>query len=212
MAAVKNLFVTFLKRRPLLANCLTYGTLYVGAEFSQQFFTYKVIVSSLLRSCDLARWLNGACLQPKPPEDLDKPTLLRYAIMGTCFYSPILYNWYKWLDGRYIGIAPKIIMKKLLLDQFLLTPPLIVIFYIGMAAMEGNPLVEELQSKGLDTFIKSCYFWIPVQLINFVFVPPHIRITYMGMSSLAWVNILCWVKRQKFDRENPQHQRDDKFI
>ena len=38
---------------------------------------------------------------------------------------------YKWLDGRYAGTATKIVFKKLILDQFLLTPLLLVMFYTG---------------------------------------------------------------------------------
>lgn len=58
-------------------------------------------------------------------------------------YSPFLYNRvnlcneigllyrYKWLDKAYVGTATKIVVKKVLLDQFLMTPPLYVIFYAG---------------------------------------------------------------------------------
>ena len=35
----------YLKGRPLLANCITYGGLYMGAEFSQQTLLRKVLVS-----------------------------------------------------------------------------------------------------------------------------------------------------------------------
>lgn len=128
---------------------------------------------------------------------MDKPTLARYAIMGTFIYSPILYGWYQWLDRRFVGTAPKIIVRKLLLDQFLLTPPLLVVFFAGMALMEGAPLLKECQEKFGSTFSKSCLFWLPVQTVNFVFVPPKFRVTYMGACALAWVNILCWIKRQK---------------
>ncbi len=38
-------FMRALKSRPLLANCITYGTLYAGAEFSQQTILRKVTVS-----------------------------------------------------------------------------------------------------------------------------------------------------------------------
>lgn len=123
--------------------------------------------------------------------------MARYAIMGTFIYSPILYGWYKWLDGRFVGTAPKIIVRKLILDQFLITPPLLVVFFVGMAAMEGAPLLKECKEKFVSTFGKSCLFWLPVQTVNFIFIPPKFRVTYMGACAFAWVNVLCWVKRQK---------------
>lgn len=38
---------------------------------------------------------------------------------------------YKWLDKAFPGTTKQIIVKKLLLDQFLMTPNLLVIFYTG---------------------------------------------------------------------------------
>lgn len=43
-----KIFATFLAKRPLVGNCLTYGTLYFGAELSQQFVKYKIAVSLIL--------------------------------------------------------------------------------------------------------------------------------------------------------------------
>jgi Mpv17-like protein len=118
--------------------------------------------------------------------------------MGTLIYSPILYNWYKWLDKTFPGTTKKIIIRKLLLDQFILTPPLLVIFYTGMSIMERQQyLLEECQKKFIPTFQRSCLFWLPAQTINFLLIPPQFRVVYMGCASFLWVNILCYVKRQK---------------
>lgn len=53
--------------------------------------------------------------------------------MGTCVYSPYLYAWYKWLDNKYVGTSMKIVAKKVFLDQFLMTPPLYIMFFTGEA-------------------------------------------------------------------------------
>lgn len=146
---------------------------------------------------------NSDCiLQSSTPQEIDKPTLGRYAVMGTLIYSPILFNWYKWLDRTFPGTTKKIIVRKLLLDQFVLTPPLLVIFYTGMALMEMQAnTFEECQKKFLPTFARSCVFWLPAQTINFLLIPPHLRVVYMGCASFLWVNILCYVKRQKLPLE-----------
>jgi Mpv17-like protein len=125
--------------------------------------------------------------------------------MGTLVYSPILYNWYKWLDGKFPGIARKTILKKLVLDQFLLTPPLLVIFYTGMSLMElkfDDPF-EECRKKFVATFQRSCLFWLPAQTVNFILIPPAFRVIYMGFASFCWVNILCFLKRQKLEEFEP---------
>lgn len=158
-----------------------------------------VVVISLV-SC-----LQLRLLQTSPPQEIDKPTLGRYAVMGTLVYSPILFNWYKWLDRTFPGTTKKIIIRKLLLDQFVLTPPLLVIFFTGMSVMEmKKDKLAECREKFLPTFQRSCLFWLPAQTINFLLIPPQMRVVYMGCASFLWVNILCYVKRQKMtsDKSN----------
>ncbi|XP_065343867.1 mpv17-like protein isoform X2 [Cloeon dipterum] len=173
LALVKRVF----KKYPLVANCGVYGTLYVGAEFSQQTINKK--------------FLGG------PPYDF--PMLMRYGLLGVALYPPIYYHWYKWLDARYVGRAAPIIVKKLLLDQFILTPPLLVIFYTSMSIMERKgDILEECRNKIIPTFKSSCMFWLPAQSLNFLLVPPAARVVYVGSCAFIWVNILCWFKRQNY--------------
>lgn len=61
---------------------------------------------------------------------------------------------------------------------------------------------EECKEKFLSTFARSCLFWIPAQTINFIFVSPKFRVMYVGSCAFAWVNILCWVKRQNYTPTN----------
>ncbi|KAK5642440.1 hypothetical protein RI129_008607 [Pyrocoelia pectoralis] len=165
--------------RPILTNAVIYGTLYVGAEFSQQVLSRKILTD-----------------EKKP---LDVNTLKRYTLYGTLIQGPLLTVWYKWLDTRYIGTAYKIVGKKLLLDQFLMTPQIVWIFFTTMSLMEGKEdIFEECRSKFITTFQSSCIFWIPVQSINFMLIPPTFRVVYIGLCSFGWVNILCYIKRQSF--------------
>ena len=60
----------------------------------------------------------------------------RYWVVGTFMFPVVLYNWYLWLDARFVGTAVKTIGKKLLLDQFLISPPILVMFYVLMSLME----------------------------------------------------------------------------
>ncbi|XP_022226125.2 mpv17-like protein isoform X2 [Drosophila obscura] len=104
---------------------------------------------------------------------------------------------YKWLDRTFPGTTKTIIIRKLVLDQFILTPYLLIIFYAGMSIMEGSEdILLELREKFVPTFVRSCIFWLPVQVLNFSLVAPRFRVIYMGVCGLIWVNILCWIKRQ----------------
>lgn len=68
--------------------------------------------------------------------------------------------------------------------------------------MEGasDPLAE-VKEKLIPTFAKSCLLWLPAQTINFLYVPNRFRMIYLATCSFAWVNILCFIKRQK----SPSH-------
>ncbi|XP_049808053.1 mpv17-like protein isoform X1 [Schistocerca nitens] len=175
--AARRLFLRF----PVLANSLVYGTLYTGAEFSQQTITHKILRA------------------PDSRPHYDGPSLLRYAVYGCVIQSNILLFWYRWLDRRFVGTAAATVLKKMLLDQFVLTPPLLVAFYVSMSLMERKKdLFEECRNKLVPTFKTSCLFWMPAQLVNFMWVPPAARVIYVGSCALVWVNILCWFKRQDY--------------
>ena len=36
--------------------------------------------------------------------EYDWGSLVRYAVMGTAVFPPLMFHWYKWLDTRYILI------------------------------------------------------------------------------------------------------------
>lgn len=162
---------------PIVMNSIFYGTLYVGAEFSQQTVQRKLLTDK--------------------PKEYDWPQLRRYFMVGSCALSPTMTLWYKWLDKKFVEKSLKVISKKLLLDQFILTPPLLVMFFVGMSLMEGKKdIFEDCKRKFVSTFEKSCMFWLPAQSINFMFVPPTFRVVYIGSCAFIWVNILCIIKRQ----------------
>ena len=55
----------------------------------------------------------------------------RYWVLGTAVFPPILYGWYKILDGRLIGTATKTVVTKVILDQAVSAPVILFLFYTG---------------------------------------------------------------------------------
>ncbi|CAG2056408.1 unnamed protein product [Timema podura] len=72
VALVKRVF----QKHPFVSNCVVYGTLYVGAEFSQQTLSRKILSKK------------------EPPEPYDIGSLARYAVVGSTVYPTMLHNWY----------------------------------------------------------------------------------------------------------------------
>ncbi|XP_066991554.2 mpv17-like protein isoform X3 [Anabrus simplex] len=137
-SAVKTMF----SRHPLICNSVVYGILYTGAEFSQQTVTRKI-------------------MRKGEPVPYDTGAIARYGVLGVGFYPAIYYYWYRWLDKAFRGRAATTIIKKMFLDQFLLTPPLLVAFYISMSLMEGKEnIIEECKRKVMPTFKNAMMIWM----------------------------------------------------
>lgn len=176
-------------RNPLLSNAVIYGTLYTMAEVSQQTVQQHVLRDTT--TCTLARESSSLATR------LDMSSVKRYAIMGTVCISPMLTKWYSWLDNKFPSKAKSVIIKKVILDQFVFTPFVVIVFFVGMSYLEGKKgpkLFNELKEKGLKTFAMDCCFWIPATTVNFLFVPPMWRVAFIGLASFLWLNVLCWIK------------------
>ena len=104
--------------------------------------------------------------------------------------------WYRWLDTRYTATAGRVILLKVVLDQTLLTIPLLLAFFPYMAwCQNSQDLTAELKEKLATTYLVSCLWWLPAQFANFRYVPPRYRILYNGVCGFVWANILCTIKR-----------------
>lgn len=53
----------------------------------------------------------------------------------------------------------------------------------------------------MDTFIASCWFWLPIQSFNFFLLPPKYHISYVAITQFAWANIACIIKNDKSENE-----------
>jgi len=173
---------------PVVTNALVYGGLYTLAEVSQQQIQNKFQPGD--------KSPKGGVSSGQLPH-LDMSSVKRYAIMGTIVFPPILTKWYHWLDARFPCTTGSVVMKKLILDQFILTPWLLAIFFIGMSYLEGkrgNSMLKECQNKFIKTFTLDCLYWLPIQALNFLFVPAGLRVAYIGVTTFIWLNVLCYIK------------------
>ncbi|XP_032520247.2 mpv17-like protein [Danaus plexippus] len=174
-------FRSSLKKRPVLTNTAVYAAFYTAAELSQQ--TFNKIYSS-----------------DKP--EIDFAAAGRIVTVGSCLYAPTLYHWYKFLDRKFVGTTLKVVATKVLCDQLIMTPILLAIFYTGMGIVERREDVfSELKAKYWRTFIANQAYWIPAQTVNFLLMPPNLRVVYVASASFIWINVLCFIKRQTTDKK-----------
>lgn len=63
-------------------------------------------------------------------EQIDKYRNARFASLGLVF-GPWEYYWYYFLDAWFPGKAVKMVVRKVLLDEFLMSPIEYAVFYVG---------------------------------------------------------------------------------
>lgn len=86
---------------------------------------------------------------------------------------------YKWLDGRYPTTTKRVIVKKVLLDQFVMTPPLYVIFYVSMSLMEGKrDVLEECRAKFARTFAVTPGMAVTAQFLLYAHTYSHVLLIF----------------------------------
>eukprot|EP00889_Picochlorum_renovo_P005844 jgi/Picre1/32874/NNA_008203.t1 len=74
-------------------------------------------------------------------------------------------------------------------------------FYAIKAKVSGQPLsyaVQKYKSEIWESVKTLWSVWVPLQLINFAFVPRHMRVPYVAGVSFGWTMILS-VMQGKFD-------------
>lgn len=112
----------------------------------------------------------------------------------------LCHHWYKVLDKFIIGKTYDMVAKKLLLDQLIFSPIMIVTFFGSVALFEENPLQnfkEEMRSKFLTLYRAEWMVWPPAQIINFYFLPTRYRVLYDNTISLGYDIYTSQVKHSK---------------
>jgi protein Mpv17 len=98
---------------------------------------------------------------------------------------------------------------KVAIDQGLHHPLIYFPTFFSMkAAVGGRPLssaVDKYKAEIWDSLKALWSVWVPAQLVNFAFVPRHLRIPYVAAVSFGWTVILSTMQG-KFDLARQRQQ------
>ncbi|XP_063235875.1 mpv17-like protein 2 [Bacillus rossius redtenbacheri] len=122
----------------------------------------------------------------------------------------VCHHLYKYLDRTFPGRAVSTVLKKVLIDQLVSSPLCIGTFFATLAYLEGasaGELVEEVRQKGWRLYFADCAIWPPAQVVNFYFVPPHLRVLYDNTISLGFDVYFSYVKNQLPLESNVKSER-----
>lgn len=84
--------------------------------------------------------------------------------------GPVQHWFYGWLDRRFLEVTARNVAKKVALDQSIMSPVAIVMFFMTAGTLEGQSVTEsatELRSKFLTVFMVSV--WSYMFILNIFF-------------------------------------------
>lgn len=146
----------------------------------------------------------------KEQEKLDMKRTLHMACSGAAL-GVLCHNWYKILDKFIIGKTTDMVIKKLLLDQVIFSPIMIITFFGSVALFEDDPyqnFKEEVQDKFITLYRAEWMVWPPAQIINFYFLPTRFRVLYDNTISLGYDVYTSQVKHNKSLSRPREFQKD----
>ena len=164
-----------------------------------KFLIKKPIITNLFTGCILGfsgDFICQAIVENK--NEYDSKRLFSLTTFSTFYHgliNPIIYNYYSNLLHKNIKISPiKFGITCSIIDNFIHVPFLYTpSFFISTSLLQGNSLESSIFSmkNGLIPSITACWImWIPLQFINFTFLPNHIRPTFVNFGCLVWSVII----------------------
>ncbi|GMT35984.1 hypothetical protein PFISCL1PPCAC_27281, partial [Pristionchus fissidentatus] len=113
---------------------------------------------------------------------------LRLIVFSATFFAPLNHFYYRWLDKTIIGGSRgRIVVKKIMIDTA--TGPVFASSYVvGINIMEGNSIsagFSEYRNKFIHFLALDAFLWMPVQALNFYFVPPSFRVLFVSCAALV---------------------------
>ncbi|KAJ7260580.1 hypothetical protein C8J57DRAFT_1514513 [Mycena rebaudengoi] len=164
MASMFRAYNALLIRRPMIAQCSTAAFLFgAGDIIAQQAVERKGKEHDFLRTA-------------------------RLSFYGGALFGPAMTKWYQLLNRLQFKNPTRGIVYRVWLDQFILTPGAVIFFFGSMALLEGKPeeAVPRIGAAYVPTLLRNWGVFIPTQIINFAFVPPHLRFVVVSVVSLFW--------------------------
>ncbi|KAK9885803.1 hypothetical protein WA026_013672 [Henosepilachna vigintioctopunctata] len=157
----------------------------VEKAFSRRylFFTNVFLSSFLFGSFDFVEQKYEIAVGERKVYDLKQT---RNEAISGCSVGVIIHFWYDFLDKKYPGTEFHAIAKKILLDQLLCAPIRILNNLIVVAILKGESkeeIYEDVKTKALKIYITEFFLFVPIQFVNFVYVPVRFRVLYESITS-----------------------------
>lgn len=143
-----------------------------------------------------------AIRRESPLREHDFVRTARMAAVGTVVIGPIFHVWYAQLDKRFARKSPGNAIRKMTVDQSILAPVFLVLFYGAVGIVERRTITE-ISDKICEEFypnmVVNYQIWPAVQFCNFYFFPAHLRVLVVNVVSLFWNTYLAWTSHKELE-------------
>jgi len=166
----------WVKSRPLVSQSIMTGCL---------FFMGDAIAQKIIENRVAFNWKRAA----------------RITVFGTIVAGPLLSLWYTRLNawttsGAFANVSPlKVTLLRTALDQFAFTPVFLTTFFTVNGLLDGKTtqqIQEKLKMDFAHTLAANWKVWIPVQLLNFRFIPADLRLLFTNSVATLWNSYLSY--------------------
>lgn len=110
------------------------------------------------------------------------------------------HNWYNFMDRTFPGRTLRIVLKKVLIDQTVASPIVIILFFATLGMLRKTSLDEtfrEMKDKFLRLYTAEWVVWPPAQIFNFYLLPTKYRVLYDNTVSLGYDVYTSYVMNDK---------------
>ena len=145
-------------------------------------------VGDVLMQCIAEHRRSSSALGLTIPAELDTARTARLATYRF-FHAPFIDAAWRAFDARVTFGGARAVLTKIALDQSLLMPPSLAIFFYSQGLMEGCDHGQCL-ARARDSLLPAAAvclpYWCLVHLVTFSAVPTNMRIAWTAFAAVGW--------------------------
>jgi len=176
----------------LMAQLAWSGYLY---ELKQNPVATKVITAAILSGFGniiAQKWVEK--------KKIDFLRVFKFALISGAI-APISHYWFNMLDKYFRGMknVAKRSLAQLAVNQLVFSPIVTAVFYALLAIVNGEAgkIQEMIRDNWWSTLKSSWKVWPAADFINFLWVPPELRVLFGNIVGIFWGIILSVISGQK---------------
>lgn len=98
--------------------------------------------------------------------------------------------WYSFLDRIIVQRTWSNVLRKTFLDQAVAAPVYTLTYIVGTSLLEGRTSYQEVssdtQKNFLPLYLVDCVTFVPIQIINFKYIPPFYRVPFLSLVAFIF--------------------------